>query len=131
MFKRFFTVSAKRSFDMSNLPYAFHGARLKVERAKHHINELIAVLNALGTMNRDHFTIVKHPNGRESFTAATWPPEAQIISLALGDAIHNLRSALDHIAQSWKQGHTPQPSLSHRQRHQPKAPLTYAPGLFT
>lgn len=75
----------------------FYGARLKVERAEHHINNLY--LEAFRFMEKNPYIVYAHPDleGRgdviklEGVDALPDP-----LVLVLGDALHNLRSALDH-----------------------------------
>ena len=74
----------------------FYGPNLKVERADQHINDLEAIFDAYVlenikrlSPNRDHGPL------KESSTidASPFPKHTPTV---LGDAIHNLKSALDH-----------------------------------
>src|SRR5262245_318419 len=75
----------------------FDSAKLKIERADYHIDDLerqlidfhMEHLNASIT-TRDH-----HRKTDITLTRTDAPP---VLALVLGDAIHNLRSALDHVA---------------------------------
>jgi hypothetical protein len=75
----------------------FEGARLKIERANKHISDLNDVLFAfLNTDFHSDFRIEKDANTGNivlKFSQTKEPPTD--IPLILGDAIHNLRSALD------------------------------------
>ena len=79
------------------------GPRLKIERAKCHIDELIAATNPLSD---DLFTIKAEPKIRPPHSHAQgWQltyrpikPIPETLGLIIGDAVHNLRAALDHLA---------------------------------
>jgi hypothetical protein len=75
------------------------GVRAKIERAEHHVNELSALARAFADGNQDCLVAEDDPQTgdklyRIRFRAAI--PGA--ISLVIGDAAHNLRSSLDHLA---------------------------------
>lgn len=88
--------------------FRFHGAPsmsprlnrilLKLERAKQHILELEDGLNAF-RLSRPYQPITNfNPNSGKTvynIRVVAAPPES--LSLIIGDAIHNLRSALDHL----------------------------------
>jgi hypothetical protein len=78
-----------------------HGIRLKIERAKKHIRDLDTAIQAF-VLNKPYRLEVKpHPIAEIQHTTlyvAEIKPVPQEISLIVGDAIHNLRSALDHLA---------------------------------
>lgn len=73
----------------------FQGPRLKIERAKHHINDLKTMISAF---NVDSHRVSVHPDGKLGYdvvqvdTAESLPDNFAPI---IGDALHNLRSALD------------------------------------
>jgi hypothetical protein len=69
----------------------FPSARLKVDRAKHHVSELQATLDRYSKRARIEFA-------QDGISATiTIAPDAELAcSLIIGDAVHNLRSALDH-----------------------------------
>jgi hypothetical protein len=77
------------------------GVRLKIERAKEHIRDLDA---AIGDFLRDgayRLGAKPHPVAEIKHTTlyvAEVKPIPSRLSLLIGDAIHNLRSALDHLA---------------------------------
>lgn len=75
----------------------FIGARLKVKRARQHIEELNAALAEHLERGAGELRVkqeAKH-DYRLVFEAEPVPAE---VSLILGDAVHNLRTALDHLA---------------------------------
>jgi hypothetical protein len=79
------------------------GPRLKVERAYRHIDELRSLTEPL---SRDFYII--SCDKRSIFPDSQKPgiyvhykplkPIPEILAVVIGDAIHNLRSALDHVA---------------------------------
>jgi hypothetical protein len=79
------------------------GPRLKAERADSHINELIRLTQPL---SGELFSIAVEPSldipdhEKPMFDVAYRPkkPIPQTLGLVIGDAIHNLRAALDHLA---------------------------------
>lgn len=76
----------------------FEGPRLKVQRADELIEELYGKLVKHFSDHKNAFTIALVPVDdliQVDVRARTVPPR---MSLLLGDAIHNLRSALDHVA---------------------------------
>jgi hypothetical protein len=78
-------------------PKNFHGARLKIERSNQHIRDIEARIVALHKTNVSRVEI--HPQfGTErlvhEFTDATAFDD---LALLLGDAVHNLNSALDYV----------------------------------
>ncbi len=76
----------------------FHGARLKIQRAVKHINDLNVILTEF-SQRRTHEVIVEHdPNGGDDLLkvrAIEILPDS--FSLTLGDALHNLRASLDYV----------------------------------
>jgi len=79
---------------MTNL---FHGARLKLERAKHHINDLKDRGERFARDNPHEITIKNDMETGDDFIYITpAQPLPTELLLILGDAIHNMRSALDH-----------------------------------
>jgi hypothetical protein len=82
-------------------PDALLGPRLKVERAYRHINELISATEPL---SRDLYTIRVETNvelvgDRIPYALMYRPtkPVPETLALIIGDAVHNLRAALDHL----------------------------------
>lgn len=74
------------------------GPLLKIERAKHHINDLNGQISEYLVMKPIEFWIRqgKNPPQRTVYTKAE-PPIPDGFALIVGDAINNIRSALDHI----------------------------------
>jgi hypothetical protein len=78
-----------------SVPLDFYGPFLKAERAKHHIDELQAIFNAYIAKNRQTFirkTKAKNKSKAVSF-GGKFPRHT---STVIGDAVHNMRAALDH-----------------------------------
>jgi hypothetical protein len=76
----------------------FHGARLKIERAKEHINDLY--LQSREFSNTDPYSILVEENAEAGYSVLkismdNVAPDRML--LTVGDAIHNLRSALDFV----------------------------------
>jgi hypothetical protein len=80
-------------FSADALAYA---PKLKIERAKDHIRELEAAINAF-MAERPFRTIIKHqPNARRyTIVSKRYKPIPDKLSLIVGDTIHNLCAALD------------------------------------
>lgn len=80
---------------------AFTGPLLKMERADEHIRELRSSINPL-RQDLYSFGMKKREDkaGGTMYSLAYEPkkPVARVLSLTIGDAIHNLRAALDHFA---------------------------------
>jgi hypothetical protein len=76
------------------------GVRLKIERAKHHFDELKAAIHSWHTAEEDeHSYIINHDPDRKCVNLALQKVRANNTDWALiaGDVVHNLRSALDHL----------------------------------
>ena len=69
----------------------FESARLKIDRAKHHIRELGETLDGYAKTARVEFD----KNGSEATVTIDHKAEPAC-SLVIGDIVHNLRAALDH-----------------------------------
>lgn len=77
----------------------FSGPRLKVKRAKHHIEELESRLSEWFNSDSFRLSIDNNPDtGNQCFKLAVGESMPEEIPVIIGDAIHNLRSALDFIA---------------------------------
>lgn len=83
---------------MASFEDVFGPAALKVERANHHINDLNAQINAF--IARKPFGFVRkenHTQGKALVRTDQYEPIPTAVSLIAGDAIHNLRAALDMV----------------------------------
>jgi hypothetical protein len=81
------------------MSHPLDGPRAKVERANHHIRDLVTAVGEFRRVNPDVFIHEHDAKSKE------WVIRANIrrqpnsrVSTALGDAVHNLRSALDILA---------------------------------
>jgi hypothetical protein len=97
----------------SDVPDGFAGVLLKVDRADHHLRVLDRCIKSF--LQRHPYRIIGkvEPTNREPrphtvyrVTISEQPPVA--IGCLIGDAVHNLRSALDHIA--WMLPRDPRPN---------------------
>jgi hypothetical protein len=80
---------------------SFRGSRLKVKRAYKHIEELETWLRDLVQSNINTAMSYKDRNpGSESYTINIQRPVgfSEDVAPIVGDAVHNLRASLDHIA---------------------------------
>ncbi|MFN7398523.1 MAG: hypothetical protein ACK5SX_05540 [Sandaracinobacter sp.] len=104
---------------MAVSPDVLIGPRLKVKRAYCHIDELIAKTSPL---SKEWYSVrvqrhIVPPNAQPSGFALRYlplEPIAEMVALIIGDTVHNLRGALDHLAtgirnsSKWKStGHFP------------------------
>lgn len=76
----------------------FDGSKLKVKRATQHIAELEAVIAALIKPDAYRLWVENEPYGTNVLKFRMLKPIRCDIPLIIGDAIHNLRSALDLAA---------------------------------
>ncbi len=83
--------------DTSGLPKAFHGATLKVERAENHIKELEGIIENIQVQEGEPLDITRDADGRYSLNISDLGEMGYQIPIVLGDAVHNLRAALDHV----------------------------------
>jgi len=77
----------------------FPSAQLKIDRANHHIGDVEARINVF--LKTNPCTLRAKHNPQTAHTEYLVEEVAEvdsIISLVIGDAVHNLRSALDHLA---------------------------------
>ena len=81
----------------SSRPKRFRSARLKVQRANRHIDELNCVLSSIDV--RRFYSIRLHGQFGGPSTVILEPenPIPAHLPLMIGDAVHNLKSALDHV----------------------------------
>jgi hypothetical protein len=81
------------------MPRPFYSARLKVERAERQIGNLLTEIGAF--LRGDPYKPIRHdkgePGGLMEWTVEVREQPSPDIGLMAGDAIHNLRSALDHV----------------------------------
>jgi hypothetical protein len=69
---------------------------LKIERAKHHINDLSGQINSYLGQRPFRLMLTQYPDLSElQLSVHTNKPIPEALSFVIGDAIHNLRSALD------------------------------------
>jgi hypothetical protein len=100
--RRFLTVSSN-VFPNTSPPSPLLGARLKADRAKRHLEELIRVTQPLSGQffGISHDQIVSRADNEPlgyQLTYRPTKPVPEILALVIGDCIHNARSALDHLA---------------------------------
>lgn len=83
-------------FSTQNTP--FRGPRLKLGRARVHVSEVERELSQFA--EREPYQIIGRTStlGRQTYEVGLKEPFPDSIPLAIGDAIHNLRTALDHMA---------------------------------
>lgn len=74
----------------------FESARSKVRRAEKHISDLEEAFQRF--VERDTYTVSVEPHsqGRTAVTIKLAEPVPDELGLTIGDAVHNLRSSLDH-----------------------------------
>lgn len=69
---------------------------LKIQRAKHHIADLNRQVKAYIAKGELSMVALRHPDRREAtIFFETYPTLPPLFGLIIGDAVHNLRSALD------------------------------------
>src|SRR5882762_8309674 len=91
-----FSGDRRAQYILETMDALFRDARLKVERAKKHIEDLQAAIVALEDTYRA--TVEQHPDATGQSLIHEFPEienAFEDLSLIIGDAIHNLRSALD------------------------------------
>jgi len=77
------------------------GIRLKIERAKKHIADLDVAIQSFIELRPYTIGTRAHPVAEIEHTTlfvASVEPVPETIALIVGDAVHNLRSSLDHLA---------------------------------
>jgi hypothetical protein len=77
--------------------------RLKVQRAYRHVDELASLTQPLSPSlySVDFKTSGSRPDGEDATSSLTYRPKEPIpetLALVIGDAVHNFRTALDHLA---------------------------------
>lgn len=95
---RFASCASSRS-DFLEVLKLFESARLKIERADHHIADLERQFLALLEDNSYGLRIEFNPETGQNDIRIRFlrPVPAKPLALIIGDAIHNLRTALDHM----------------------------------
>lgn len=83
--------------EVSNLPESFTGAYLKIGRAEKHILELRTLIEEFEVENDGAFSVTKNGDGQFVLDFKALGELGEQVPVVLGDAIHNLRCALDHI----------------------------------
>ena len=87
---------------------AYQDALAKYERAQKHIQDFKIAVDTFRDANRDHVGVkVDEQTGDIVYYVKSVPVVPTEISLLLGDALHNLRSALDHLAHAIVRPTTP------------------------
>jgi hypothetical protein len=79
-----------------NLTSGFNGANLKVERANRHIDELKAVIDEIGR-TKPYSPSITQQGQTWSLSLGDLGSLGPTIPLIIGDAVHNLRAALDRL----------------------------------
>jgi hypothetical protein len=74
----------------------FEGSHLKIQRAKSHIDQLKTLTESHIADNPYRMSIQSDPQGGLTVAVKGDKPIPNEIALVIGDAIHNLRTALDH-----------------------------------
>lgn len=90
------------------------GARSKIERAKHHISDLEAAISSFLALSP--YALTPEYYAEQNVTAYfldTFSPVPDEISLLIGDAAHNLRTALDFLAYALARNANPTTTLNH------------------
>src|SRR5579871_98760 len=79
------------------MPKPFHDARLKIERAKHHINDLDRRMRKFADADDAYSIYVEHDAkaGCDVIKVIAMKAVPEEFALIIGDALHNLRTALD------------------------------------
>ncbi len=76
----------------------FKGARLKIDRADHHIRDLERQFSAFVNTNPYTLAVGSNPETGEPAVLIKFRQDIPAMwALIIGDAIHNLRSSLDHM----------------------------------
>jgi len=88
------------------MPAIFHGARLKIERAKKHVRDLNAILVRINTNPHAVLVETDPDTGYDSLKFEPSEPVPEQFMCIAGDALHNLRTALDFVANDIEFSHT-------------------------
>lgn len=83
---------------MGDEPASLKGPRLKLQRAKHHLDDLVEAIKRFYETDPYDGVIQDNPETqRREFTVTRADPLPDELAVICGDAVHNLRSALDHL----------------------------------
>src|SRR5260370_29058031 len=83
----------------ASAPDRLFGIRAKIERAKYHIDELASRAQAFAEGNENCLVAEDDPQtGEKVYRIRLRAPLPALVPLIIGDAAHNLRSSLDHLA---------------------------------
>ena len=78
---------------------SFHGIKLKLHRARAHLDQLTEEWDGLSSSDAYRYERVVSDGGKEHVLRVVETPEQlDRFSLQAGDCVHNMRSALDHLA---------------------------------
>lgn len=75
----------------------FESAKLKIHRAEHHIRDVSAIFTDFTNRNIPNLSIRQDAEQRPHIRVSFSEELPDMVALAIGDAIHNLRVALDHL----------------------------------
>jgi hypothetical protein len=81
-----------------SVPNALRGVELKLARAEHHLDEIAAIVDVVLRGYADAVTPGTRAGGRIPYYLEGAPPIPPELPALFGDALHNMRSALDHLA---------------------------------
>lgn len=76
----------------------FTSAHLKIKRADKHIGDLESAFADFVKTEFYRFGVEKNPKGEDVLSFEVTTPIPEDIPMIIGDALHNLRTALDHVA---------------------------------
>ena len=82
------------------LPPNLAGVRLKIDRANHHLLEVCAAINSFYGPERQEDSMIVYPDierKRVEFVIGEVQGVDPVWAAMIGDIVHNLRSALDHL----------------------------------
>jgi hypothetical protein len=95
------TKSGTKDVTTAIAPDAFNSAGLKVQWAEKHISDMEALVETFHKVNKRRVFTQEGPEGKGvlfAFELTDFLPEIPTLQMLAGDAVHNLRSALDHLA---------------------------------
>ncbi len=98
-----------------------HDHLLKLQRARRHLKDLEAAEEEWQTLGHHTYRNELDAQGWTHFIVSPEQPPTYPVSVILGDCVHNLRAALDVLALSLAEAHTP--NLSDDARQQSEFPI--------